>query len=197
MDKDKTCEYKKDEYCHNNYDKWKNVLYCMKENCSLYETEEVISKSVSKRLAVQNKDKTCEACKGEGYIVPDPNDYVENCPHCNGTGKEPKIKSDSESKPDQESEVRKAYLSTRPIGFSPYDNFISGYKSALSASEKQIEELQANIVKTIIEKAKQTVEIREYKQLSEDNQDRVRAADIRIKELEQQIEKLEYKNKYH
>lgn len=30
------CEYQKDEYCHNNYDKWENVLYCMKENCSLY-----------------------------------------------------------------------------------------------------------------------------------------------------------------
>lgn len=30
------CEYHKDEYCHNNYDKWENVIYCMKENCSLF-----------------------------------------------------------------------------------------------------------------------------------------------------------------
>ena len=36
----------------------------------------------------------CKACKGEGYIIDDPNDYAENCPECNGTGKETESKEE-------------------------------------------------------------------------------------------------------
>ena len=31
----------------------------------------------------------CEACNGDGYIIPDENDYVETCLYCNGTGIQP------------------------------------------------------------------------------------------------------------
>lgn len=86
------CEYQKDEYCHNNYGEWKSVVYCMKDNCSKYNPKcpacndseidktcdeacqpcpdcikaEVISKSVIKRLAVQQTDCTT---KGEEIEV--------------------------------------------------------------------------------------------------------------------------------
>lgn len=34
----------------------------------------------------------CEACNGDGYIIPDENDYVETCPYCKGTGIQPEGK---------------------------------------------------------------------------------------------------------
>jgi len=101
---------------------------------------------------------------------------------------------------EKQDEIRIAFLSTRPIGFSPYNNFVSGYKSATqkaNAESKRIEDerklfareyerylhgysAQANSIKELKGK------ISDLEKISPDHGSYLKY----VSELEQQIEQL-------
>lgn len=169
--------------------------------------KEVMSKSVSKRLDVQNKDKTCETCSGN---------YVGGkCPTCNDTG--------TESKPDKESETREAFKKEgfhvpfnlryykKGYGIMTEDKIkeilFIGFKSGILLSPNFEMKAKNNMLNAHAEdlsnqlataQQKAQAEIEELKIKHSDSVDQVQKHyNKKVKELEQQIEGMKYEKDFH